>query len=395
MASFGYSPTRLPLFYFHLPVLGLRMSGGPMGKRLALLVASVVMLPGASLFASLAPQAASASNPGDLGGDLGAAATSCKDLPLVRVMSVSADGSEQVPVANDGLGRRYYYQMDGSEVTQVTPPPGWSPLSATDTELRAYGLHPQPKDPVALQQWKQKYANWHGSGPVGMCQTQFSALGVFSSGNWAGGMASSYNTPGTYWDATLGFYQPSFVAVCPSASAYAIWSGLDGWDYNNYLLQTGTEAQQSGLNTIKAWWEGIKPGYDSHITNFSGSSIPTGHFIYTDTDYYNGTVAFDVYDSTAGVDWNTGFMGTIGGHAVSGFYKGTTADFITEQPSINGSQVRLRKPTSGSTYMYYAEANIEPIANFPASRVNEDSGSVQSSGYDGVHAWYDTWHSCN
>jgi len=35
----------------------------------------------------------------------------------------------------------------------ASPPPGWSPVLASDASLRCYGLPPWPREPLALRRW--------------------------------------------------------------------------------------------------------------------------------------------------------------------------------------------------------------------------------------------------
>jgi hypothetical protein len=107
-------------------------------------------------------------------GDLDSSATQCKQLPMVRVVALRADGSEQAPSSGDGLGRRYYFALDSGTVTQVVPPPEFVPTKASDSELETYGIPMRPADATARAQWFQDWSAWQRSDAVGLCQSEFS-----------------------------------------------------------------------------------------------------------------------------------------------------------------------------------------------------------------------------
>ena len=83
----------------------------------------------------------------------------------------AADNSRPAPAPGDGLGRAYHYGLDGSDVTQVVTPRGWTPLRGTDQELRTYGFPPRPTDQAGLQRWTASFSGWRGSAAEGMCET--------------------------------------------------------------------------------------------------------------------------------------------------------------------------------------------------------------------------------
>lgn len=115
-----------------------------------------------------------------------------RPLPLTRIMALLPDGREQPPSPGDGLGRIYHYDFDGSDVTELVPPPGWTPLTGTDQELQTYGLPARPSDPAELQDWITSFSHWKGGAAEGMCRTGDRALGSFTNHIWGGGM-----NPGT------------------------------------------------------------------------------------------------------------------------------------------------------------------------------------------------------
>lgn len=92
---------------------------------------------------------------------------------LVSVVAIDAAGSPvPSPSAPPGhYARVYTYNVDGSDVRQVVPPSGWSPMTATATELAAYGFPPRPTTQPGLAHWQAIMRNWRQTIASGMCET--------------------------------------------------------------------------------------------------------------------------------------------------------------------------------------------------------------------------------
>lgn len=191
-------------------------------------------------------------------------------LPLDRVTALLPDGRERPPVPGDGLARKYYFTENGvSDITQIVPPPGWTPLAATAQELPTYGFPARPTDPLALQEWVDEWSHWRASVAPGMCRTAMRALGSLQSPNWAGGMNSGTVT---YTQARAKWYLTAFRDYCTvNESSYLTWAGIGGWNNTSRLLQAGTKSSFSSLNGVKMWWEAISEQWDTHITEFGGT----------------------------------------------------------------------------------------------------------------------------
>lgn len=323
-------------------------------------------------------------------------------LPLDRVTALLPDGTELPPVPGDGLARKYYFTLGASDVTQIVPPAGWTPIASTVQELYTYGFPARPTDPIEFQTWLDEWSQWRRSVEPGMCQTSKHSLGSFQSTNWAGGMNSGAFT---YTQAKAKWYQTGFDGDCgTSGSGYATWAGIGGHNDPKRLLQAGTVTVDNSLNGIKMFWEAISHQYDTHVIEFIGSSVAPGDHVLTYTTYENstaGAVAFTVYDLTSGESATTGRREGFNGYPAFYYYDGSTTDFVTEPPLGGpgpGGYYYLRKPHLLDTYFDYATSNGAPIADYPASRltnVGVSGRTLQTSGFDGVHAWRDYWHYCS
>jgi len=181
-----------------------------------------------------------------------------RPLPLTRVMALLPDGREQPPAPGDGLGRTYHYDFDGSDVTEVVPPPGWTPLNGNEQELRTYGLPARPTDPAELQDWITSFSHWRGGAAEGMCVTGQRALGSFDNHRWGGGMSSGTatyvqaNRDGTRLASTA-LPAPYRTRVTPLGSGLAAGTAVASY-------RAGTAASHLSVNGIYTRWEALRPG---------------------------------------------------------------------------------------------------------------------------------------
>jgi hypothetical protein len=328
-----------------------------------------------------------------------------RPLTLARVDALWPDGTMQAARTDDGLGRAYHFRAAEGEVSELVPPAGWRPQTASDKELATYGFPHRPSDPAALKRWNDRMAKWKRSGTPGMCVTNMINGGltnVTHAPNWAGGMnVNGSATVPTFYQAMGEWVQPGFVDVCGglSTSTYSIWAGLGGWNQLHRLMQAGVAASFTDLNHSFMWWEVLNSFYLGNAVEFSGEPVNPGDDVGAAVLYDAPEARMSVFDYTTGIS-NVVALTSWAGIPMSDFYDGTTADFITEAPSGGPAygNYYLRKPASGYTYYSYAATNYAPIASYYSWRLNEvgPSGrSMQTSGFDGVHAWQDTWTGCS
>lgn len=91
---------------------------------------------------------------------------------LVSVVNILPDGSAAPIDAPKGkYATKYTYRLDGTLLSEVRPPAGWSPVTATDQELRTYGLPARPHDPTQRATWDREFSSWKFNITSGMCET--------------------------------------------------------------------------------------------------------------------------------------------------------------------------------------------------------------------------------
>lgn len=205
----------------------------------------------------------------------------------------------------------------------------------------------------------------------------------------------------TFYSAHVRWTQPTYVAVCPSGSRNAMWAGLGGTSNSTSPAQSGSDLEGSTLNGAIFWWELIFGNFDTHEVKFAGLTPSPGDYIGTTTRWDSSQQGFWFYF----YDYSTGYSSqalvtSVGTVPMVNYYDGTTADFISESPTnVNtGLLWNLRKPSSGTISFPYALANSQGISNFSSWRTNTTpsaGGYKQTTNFDGIHAWADSWQKCS
>lgn len=178
---------------------------------------------------------------------------------LTSVAEVLPDGTRraatpaEAAAARDTRARAYYYDAGGLQVSEIVPPAGWKPVTATSQELKAYGFPPRPTQAAALRHWTSTMSRWKAPGTLGMCSTNVSygaqrgtsaglsatspATGLRPDGvtntvsnpAWAGGMAVDGSASQNIFTKSDGMWiQPQFNhGYCGAQEVYGMWSGLN------------------------------------------------------------------------------------------------------------------------------------------------------------------------
>lgn len=374
-------------------------------NRRAARMASVVVVSIAAFGVIAAAGSAAAEPNAELAFPSGIAVSSaaCPDpSPLVSVQSMRPNGS-RVAAAADGLAKIYTYRTAAGLVQQTMPPVGWSALRATDAEREMYGFPTKPTDPSQLATWTEAMSITTYLPPAGFCTSTVSSAVSHTATNpyWAGGMTVNGSaTTNTYTSTAAQWVEPSFVnSGCPGTTAQSgmsIWSGLGGWN-SDKLIQAGTDnAGLSTLNTSSYFYELINGSVDTREVYPGGTaSLPSGHEAYITVSYNTSShyASFMFEDLTARSE-----LLPVSVSNASQYYEGTTADFVSEAPAggpaLNG-RFYLRKPTSALSYTY-AVTNGSGVSHFSSWRINEvnANGTMQTSSFDGINAWKNTWSRC-
>ena len=88
-----------------------------------------------------------------------------------------------------GGGSAVEYKINGMTVTDLIPPPGFRPETASAAQLDEYGFPARPTKPAQLATWKTEMAGWKGTAPPTsfLAETHSHvASDTATSGNWAG-----------------------------------------------------------------------------------------------------------------------------------------------------------------------------------------------------------------
>lgn len=296
------------------------------------------------------------------------------------------------------LGSTTYVFTDdlGHRVTQIMSPTGWVPAAATSQELHAYGLPPRPTSSEGAADWDHVYGSIRSFAAPGICESTTDSSPL-PSGNWSGVLL--YN--GDFSKVVGEEVEPTYQAVCPTASAHSHWVGFGGY-YSRSLIQAGVD--NIGTFTLQggryAFYEYLNSSYDSHETHLN-LTISEGNRTTYYVTYSGGTSSFAVVNQTTGVSTSpTSVAG------LSAYYDGSTAEYIDEAPTHNGAQTQLRK--WGTTAFWdYMTAQQPGQVNKYAGLYTFDGVYMQSqtnpgttmagpdSGMSNDRSFRNYWHQCS
>ena len=245
--------------------------------------------------------------------------------------------------------------MNGMTVTNLIPPPGFRPETASAAQLDEYGFPPRPTDPTLLASWQKEMSGWTGAAPptpfLTETHTQVTA-NTETSDIWAGYVITA-EPNSLYWfsQAEGWYYEPTFGPSRCANTSEVTWAGLGGYrnPYNSgYLAQDGTAWNSSGADNHQAWWEivphnALTPiGYYATpgvIMDVSVRNITNG-FRFWFYNYAGQSMAFNVTK-------------------YGGFALAQSAEVVIERPTVNGT------PTN--------------LANFQTLRVYESAAASQGN----------------
>jgi hypothetical protein len=288
----------------------------------------------------------------------------------------AATPGASVQTLGDG-GKIYSYGLGATTVEYPIPPRSFDPKTAPAAQLERYDFPPRPADPEARTAWDQTFANGYEPVPPGGCVSDDYAgvaeivggpsEGVFGSEdveslNWSGFAASAQGHPSHFGGVTGQYSQPAYHGdVCGNGVEFS-WTGLGGL-YSSSLIQAGTAL--TSAPEYWAWYEYLpNPSVRVSLT------VKAGDLITDYVAYSGGTADFWVLNSTRGLYSHTTLTG------MSGYYNGSSADFIDERPRVGGSYTNL--------------ANFEKVNWGEAKVVNNVSGAVEPLGsaeHVRLHMW--------
>lgn len=373
-------------------------------RRMSFVAAFIAGLMGLMIATPFASDAAAGS--GDLdGGSTGG----CKALPVL---------SDQPVASPNGIaGHSYAIDLGNNTVHALVPPFGWSPVTATDAQLDAFGFPARPTDPAERAAWTSEWKHYVGTAAPTLCAVADRFFG--SSPAWAG-MELATTTRNAYFTASGRFTEPTFVAACPHASDHPIWVGLGGDpDYEASLIQTGVEVDQTGLNDDYGWYEVI---FDvNHIDSdadfpikIPSWAVNAGDDIRAAVQYQTpgqagnstGKVTTTLFDITTGIAAPPEVLTEWNGLPIYDYVTGRTAEwvdergFTTSSNTVDGTYFYLRKTTAKTIWSaastngvsIYGAAHQQTnwiYSDSAAETLENASGVVTTSG-----GFYDYWDHC-
>lgn len=263
-----------------------------------------------------------------------------------------------------------------SEIQEVVPPSGWSPLSASSADLAFYGFPPRPSDPSSRADWEDEFSSAHYTGvaaPAGaLCEPAFiagpsgvalpdttspvddttdTAAGAtgtqtVSSDNW-GGIVDKGDT----YKYVYGREQLYPTATnCGGDDTHAMWVGFGGAQPGRALMQNGM-LQDGTVGTDFAWAEAFGAGGANPVAiSWTHAQFPVNA-----NDTIAMSAAFNAAEDSGGFYWHDYQSGQVLTESLTNaaqYYDGTTAELIDERTvrissdtATTGTLTELRKDT--------------------------------------------------
>jgi hypothetical protein len=160
-----------------------------------------------------------------------------------------------------GGGSSVVYDMNGMTVTNLIPPPGFRPETASAAQLDEYGFPPRPAAGAALAAWEKEMSGWTGAAPPTsfLAETHTKVVAdTETTANWAGYVVTAQSNSLYWFSQAEGWYtEPTFASSRCSSTSEVTWAGLGGYaSYSgSYLAQNGTAWNSDGADNHQAWWE--------------------------------------------------------------------------------------------------------------------------------------------
>jgi len=235
-----------------------------------------------------------------------------------------------------GGGSSVEYDMNGMTVTNLIPPPGFRPETASAAQLDQYGFPPRPTAPAALASWEKEMSGWTGAAPPTpfLAETHTSVVAdTETAPNWAGYVVTAQSNSLHWFTQAEGWYtEPTFASSRCASTSEVTWAGLGGYQSyaGPYLAQNGTAWNSSGADDHQAWWE-IVPYNNLTVIGYYATpdqemDVSTrnvsGGFRFWFYNYEGTSMAFDVTK-------------------YGGFAEAQSAEVVVERPTVNGSYANL------------------------------------------------------
>lgn len=344
------------------------------------------------------------------------APVTCKSAPLIESYSVDSTGKRVPAGSSNETARNAVYRMDGEDLVTTVPPADFDAATAPRAELAKLNIPPRPAAGPELDLWKKVHAGPKHKWvlPDHLCETNRVNAPEYSQIH--SGLANTLvlDTHNAWWDVGTIFNEPTFNAVCPSASSYSMWPGIG--DNQTHLIQAGTDVDSDGdgPNDIFAWYELIGPDAKNPEVEIPSSSLAVNanDQMWVEVTYDNSAqkVDFDIANLTTGQEY-FGAVGDYKGHDAHFYYSGDSLQLIAERATLHtifGDQIlQLRQPQGNKSTWLEALGNRE-LLNYGAdlweqrymTSDGKSTGTLLSNPShvqetDTTNTWQDDWHACS
>ena len=297
----------------------------------------------------------------------------------------------------------YTYDVNGNTVWTVIPPAGFDAMTASPSQLRDYGVPPEPsatEEPEAHSQWEGMLHKLKFAQPPNEMITIPDSASYLTTENWSGLL----NTPESgvaYEEAVARYVQPIPESTPCSPNAAVFWAGIGGaWGGSRTLTQDGTAVNERGLGQNQGWWE-ILPE----------NEVAVNFFATPDNGYTQAVVAYQLNDIWSMTLWNanTGELWSSGSKA--GLLDGQTAEYVAERPHYENYEGRNGFPgltkygymkweedlTNSRNPYEYPNESIEMVQGKKENLVSGHEGDILASTqeYKAVGSFVDVARGCN
>jgi hypothetical protein len=285
-------------------------------------------------------------------------------------------------------GTSFDFVAEGTTMTYLVPPPGFSVLTASPASLAMYGIPARPDGGSALQQWQDTIGRLSlVTPPPFLAAPQVSSGGVTaarSSGSWSGKVAHKKSTS-YFYSSTAEWGEPGAYATSCSNNSAFFWSGIGGWN-SGTLAQGGTAINTPGLGQHQAWTE----------------VLPDQPYVVAQPVYGQRDGLFEAVVNHRSGGFNILVENVSSGAGTivavnSSHWDGSTAESIVERPTVNNSLRALTNFQQVSFVVNGANSSqLNSFSFYTVNMVNPNNGHLLAvaKAFDSSGAFNDAWGTC-
>lgn len=339
------------------------------------------------------------------------AVTSCTPIPEASPMTFLDGHGIESAVAATNRAEVHHYKFG----TITVPPVGWSPVTATDAELEAYGYGRRPLPGPELDAWTKMYANFQRPHEPSPCEdaNTYASLPYYDSPNWSGPVAQ-VPAGGQGIVSVDGYTKaPTFGDTCAvSSSSFTAWVGIGN---GSPLVQAGWLINKGEANAegMTSFWEILGPaGTNTSVAAQEPNAslrVPHGDLVFSKVAYVQDATGeyanFTWYDSKNPSNSPAPVkVYSQAGHSISYFFDWFTAEAIDERLKYSQFTQLRQYGTAGWTQSFIAQG-LSPSVSVPFDGIPSTEYRMYSLGNDisdmvghafnaDGSSWNDNWRGC-